>query len=62
MLLLAIYGGASIFWAWKRAKLNGQPVWDMVRRQVFHWSGVFVVFAILMLFERTEIIDRESAS
>jgi hypothetical protein len=62
VFLLAVYGGVSVIWAWNSAKRKGQPIWKMVRTQVFHWSSVLVVFAVLMLFERTEIINRESAS
>jgi hypothetical protein len=62
VFLLAVYGGVSVFWAWQRAKQKGEPVWRMVRGQVFHWSSVLVTYAILVLFERTEIINREAAS
>lgn len=62
VVLLVVYGGVSVFWAWERAKRNGQPIWKMLRAQVLHWCSVLVVFGILMLFERTEIINRESAS
>lgn len=60
--LLAFYGGVSVFWAWQRAKQKREPVWRMVRAQVLHWSSVLVIYAILMLFERTEIINRQAAS
>jgi len=62
VFLLAFYGGVSVFWAWQRAKQKGEPVWKMVRAQVFHWSSVLLIYAILLMFERTEIINRQAAS
>ncbi|MEW4489513.1 hypothetical protein AB1L42_15635 [Thalassoglobus sp. JC818] len=62
VFLLTVYGSVSIYWAWKRARRKGLPVWGMIRAQVLHWLSVLVVFGILVLFERTEIINRESAS
>ena len=60
--LLTFYGCVSVFWAWQRARRTGDPVWRMVRKQVYHWSSVLLIFAILVVFERTEIISREAAS
>lgn len=62
LFVLFVYGGVCIFWAWERAKQSHQPAWKMVRDQALHWGGVLVVFAILLLFERTEVINREAAS
>ncbi|TWT56947.1 hypothetical protein KOR42_03030 [Thalassoglobus neptunius] len=62
VFLLAVYGSVSIYWAWKRARRKDLPVWRMIRAQVLHWLSVLVVLGILVLFERTEIINRESAS
>jgi hypothetical protein len=62
VFLLAFYGGVSVFWGWRRAKQKQEPAWKMVRAQVFHWSSVLLIYAILVLFERTEIINREAAS
>lgn len=62
VFLLAVYGGVSIFWAWQRAREKHEPVWKMVRTQVFHWTSVFVIFFILVLFEGTDIINREAAA
>lgn len=62
IFLLTFYGGVSIFWAWQGAKAKQEPVWAMVRTQVFHWTSVFVIFVILVLFERTEIINRAAAA
>lgn len=62
IFLLAFYAGVSIFWAWQRAKQKQEPVWKMVRTQVFHWCSVLLTFGILVLFERTEIISREATA
>ncbi|TWU29663.1 hypothetical protein [Bythopirellula polymerisocia] len=62
IFLLVFYGGVSVFWAWQHARKNHEPVWRMIRAQVFHWSSVFVAFAVLAFFEKTELINSVAAS
>lgn len=62
IFLLAFYAGVSVFWAWQRARRKEQPVWRMVRAQVFHWTSVLLTFGVLVLFERTDIISREATA
>ena len=62
VFLLAFYGCVSVYWGWQRARKKGEPVWRMVRAQVFHWCSVLVAFSILSIFERTEVINRVAAS
>ncbi len=62
IFLLAFYGGVSVFWAWQGAKQKGEPVWRTVRDNVFHWSCVLAIYAILVIFEWTEVINRGAAA
>jgi hypothetical protein len=62
VFLLAVYGGVSIFWARQNAKQKQHPLWRTVRDEVLHWSSVLVIYAILVVFERTDIINRDAAS
>ncbi|MEO2048846.1 MAG: hypothetical protein ABGX16_19995 [Pirellulales bacterium] len=62
IFLLAFYAIVSLFWAWQRAKQKQESVWKMARTQVFHWFSVLLIFGILVLFERTEIISREASA
>lgn len=62
IFLLMFYAGVSVFWAWQRAKQRREPVWKMVRTQVFHWSSVLLTFGVLVLFEQTDIISREATA
>lgn len=62
IFLLAFYGSVSVFWAWQGAKQKGETVWRTVRDNVFHWSCVLAIYAILVIFERTEVINRGAAA
>lgn len=62
IFLLVFYGGVSVLWAWQNARKRHEPVWRMIRAQVFHWSSVFVAFTVLAFFERTELINSVAAS
>ena len=60
--LVVVYAAISVTRAWLEAKGQGQPVWPMIRSQVFHWLGALVAIKIILLFEATGVTDRGPAS
>ncbi len=62
IFLVVIYGLTSIVLTWRQAKHRGEPVWRMIREQVFHWVGVLITLKVLFLLERTDVMSREAIS
>jgi hypothetical protein len=60
--LILVYAGISIVRAWLKAKHQAQPVWPMIRSEVFHWLGALIAIKIILLFEATGITNRGPAS
>ena len=62
IFLLLVYGSVSVAGTWRKARRKGEPIWQMVRKQVLHWLGALITLKILFLLENTDIISREAVS
>jgi hypothetical protein len=60
--LVLVYGLISVTATYRQAKSRGEPIWQMIRKQVLHWAGALVAFKLLFLLERTDIVSREATS
>jgi len=62
LFLVLVYAGISLVRSWQGARGQGQPVWPMIRAQVFHWLGALVAINIVLLYESVDIASRGAAA
>lgn len=62
LFLVVVYAAVSVVRAWLQAKRQGQPVWRMIRAQVFHWLGALMAINIVLVFEARDIAGRGPAA
>jgi hypothetical protein len=46
----------------RRAKAAGKPIKELIRRELSHWSVLLAFLGILLLLERRDYINRQSAA
>lgn len=62
LFVVVVYAGLGMWRTTRKAKQEGRPVKALISRELIHWSVLLAFLGILLLLERREIIDRESAS
>ncbi len=62
LFVVFVYAGLGIWRGARSAKLAGKSVGRSLIREVSHWGMLLCFLAVLLLLERNEIINRESAS
>lgn len=62
LFVVIVYAALGLWRSTRRAKLQGQPVRALVVRELSHWGVLLAFLAVLLLLERREIVDRQSAS
>ena len=62
LFVVVVYAGLGLWRSTRKAKQEGKPVKALISRELTHWSVLLAFLGILLLLERREIIDRESAS
>jgi hypothetical protein len=62
LFVVIVYAGLGLWRSTGKAKQDGQPIKQLVGRELAHWVILLVFLGVVMLLERKEIIDRQSAS
>ena len=62
LVVVVTYAGLGLWRSTRKARQNGLPVRKMIGQELAHWSVLLAFLGILLLLERKEIIERESAS
>jgi hypothetical protein len=62
LFVVIVYAALGLWRSTRRAKQQGQTVRALIGRELAHWGVLLVFLAVLLLLERQEIVDRQSAS
>ena len=62
LFVVIVYAGLGLWRSTRKARLAGKPVKELISRELTHWSVLLGFLGVLLLLERREIIDRETAS
>ena len=62
LFVVVVYASLGLWRTARQAKHDGEPVPKRIAREVAHWGVLLGFLAVLLMLERREIIDRESAS
>ena len=62
LFVVFVYAALGLWRSTRKAKLLGQPVKQLISRELAHWMILLAFLGVVMLLERKEIIDRQSAS
>jgi hypothetical protein len=60
--VVLVYAGLGMWRSVGKAKLAGQPVNQLIGRELAHWVILLAFMGVVLLLESKEIINRESAS
>ena len=62
LFVVVVYAGLGLWRSTRKAKIDGKPVRELIGRELSHWSVLLAFLGVLLLLERRQIIQRESAS
>jgi uncharacterized membrane protein YfcA len=62
LFVVVVYAGLGLWRSTRKAKEEGRPIKQLIGREVAHWMILLAFFAVLILLERKEIINRDSSS
>ena len=62
LFVVIVYAALGMWRSIRNAKQQGQPVKQLISRELAHWMIVLAFMGVVMLLERKEIINRDSAS
>ncbi len=62
LFVVIVYAALGLWRSTRRAKQQGQTVRALIGRELAHWGVLLAFLAVLLLLERQEIVDRQSAS
>jgi general stress protein CsbA len=62
LFVVAVYASLGLWRAARQAKQAGEPVQKRIAREIAHWAVLLGFLAVLLMLERREIIDRQSAA
>jgi hypothetical protein len=62
LFIVAVYTALSVWRSASAAKQAGQSITKSIVRELAHWATLLGFLAVLVMLERREIVDRESAS
>jgi uncharacterized membrane protein YfcA len=62
LFVVVVYAGLGLWRSTRKAKQDGQPIKQLISRELSHWITSMAFFGVVMLLESKEIINRESAS
>lgn len=62
LFVVIVYAALGLWRSIGKAKQQGQPFKQLVGRELAHWMIVLAFMGVVMLLERKEIINRDSAS
>jgi hypothetical protein len=62
LFVVVVYAALGLWRSTSKAKHNEQPVKKLISRELSHWGTVLAFLGVIVLLERREIIDRQSAS
>lgn len=59
--MVPVFGGASLYAGWSRARREGQGMPRILTLQILHWSPLVLAIYVIYLLERTGRLQREDA-
>lgn len=62
LLVVVVYAGLGLWRSTGRAKRQGQKVSAHISRELTHWAILMGFLGVVLMFERQEIVNRQSAS
>ncbi len=62
LFVIVVYAALGLWRSTRKAKEAGKPIKKLIGRELAHWAMLLVFIGVLVLLERREIIDRETAS
>lgn len=62
LFVIIVYAGLGLWRSTRKAKQAGQPVKQLIARELSHWAMLLAFIGVVLLLERREIIDRATAS
>jgi hypothetical protein len=62
LFIVLVYAGLSLWRSSRSAKQSGQSVGKRLARELSHWGILLVFLFVLLMLERREIVNRDSAS
>ena len=62
LFVVVIYAALGLWRSTRSAKQAGQSIRKSITRELAHWSTLIGFLAVLLLLERREIVNRDSAS
>ena len=62
LFVVIVYAALGLWRSIRKAKQDGKPVKQLIGSQLAHWAVLLAFLAVLLLLERREIINRQSAS
>jgi hypothetical protein len=62
LFVVLVYAVLGLWRGWRHARQTGQSIRKSIARELAHWGTLLVFLAVLLLLERRQIIDRQSAS
>ncbi len=62
LIVVVVYATLGLWRSTRKAKHDGKPIQPLIGSQLAHWAVLLAFLAVLMLLERREIVNRQSAS
>ena len=62
LFVVIVYAALGLWRSIGTAKQSGQPVKQLVSRELAHWMILLAFMGVVLLLERKEIVNRDSAS
>ena len=62
LFVVLVYAALGLWKCFRRAKQTGQSIPKSIGRELSHWATLIGFLAVLLLLERREVVNRQSAS
>lgn len=62
LFVVIVYAALGLWRSSGKAKQQGQPIKQLISRELAHWMILLAFMGVVVLLERKEIINRDSAS
>ena len=62
LFVVIVYAGLGLWRSTGKAKLEGRPFNKLIGRELAHWMMLLAFMGVVLLLERKEIVNRDSAS
>lgn len=62
LFVVVVYATLGLWRSLRSAKQTGRTIKNSITRELSHWGALIGFLAVLLLLERREVVDRDSAS